>query len=218
MLIREGMGCLQRDLFEMSNDQCPMTNKFTPQDRYFKKAQKEGYRARSVYKLEAIQNKFHILKPGDKVLDLGAAPGSFLQYMSKIIGEKGIAIGIDLQDIKNLNLPNVKTYVGDIFDDAVYEKIGISKFDVITSDLAPKTSGVKFLDAGRSLDLSLKVLDVAKGRLKKGGSIVIKILSGFNEGDLIGEAKKLFKTVKISRPDAVRKSSGEKYIICLNKL
>ena len=195
-----------------------MSKQFDPQDRYFKKAKDEGYRARSVFKLEAIQNRFHILKPGYKVLDLGAAPGSFLQYMSKIIGEKGIAIGIDLQEIKNLNLPNVKTYVGDIFDDAVYEKIRIDEFDVVTSDLAPKTSGVKFLDAGRSLDLSLKVLDVAKSRLKKGGSAVIKILPGFNEGDLIHEAKGLFKTVKKFRPEAVRKTSGEKYIICLYKL
>jgi 23S rRNA (uridine2552-2'-O)-methyltransferase len=192
-------------------------SRFDPQDKYFKKAREHGYRARSAFKLEAIQNKFHILKSGDNVLDLGAAPGSFLQYMSKVIGEKGIAVGIDLQEIESLNLPNVKTFIGDIFDDSVYEEIGIDKFDVITSDLAPKTSGIKFLDAGRSLDLSLKVLDIAKNRLKKGGYVVIKILSGFNEGDLISEAKELFKTVKKFRPDAVRKSSGEKYIICLNK-
>ena len=193
-------------------------NRYESKDKYFNEARKMGYRARSAFKLQAIQNKFHIIKSSDKVLDLGAAPGSFLQLISKIVGEKGIAIGIDLQDIKNLNLPNVKTYVGDIFDNRVYEKIGIDEFDVITSDLAPKTSGVKFLDAGRSLDLSLKVLDVAKDRLKKGGSVIIKILSGFDEGDLISEAKKLFKTVKKFRPDAVRKSSGEKYIICLYKL
>jgi 23S rRNA (uridine2552-2'-O)-methyltransferase len=190
---------------------------FEPQDKYFNRAKKEGYRARSAFKLEAIQNKFHILKSGQKVLDLGAAPGSFLQYMSRIIGEKGIAVGIDLQKIEKLPQSNIKTYVGDIFDDAVYEKIGIEKFDAITSDLAPKTSGVKFLDAGNSLDLSLKVLDVANSRLKKGGSVVIKILPGFNEGDLVSEAKKLFKTVKKFRPEAVRKSSGEKYVICLDR-
>lgn len=193
-------------------------NKFDPNDRYAQEARKQGYRARSVFKLEAIQNIFHILKIGDRVLDLGAAPGSFLQYISKIIGEKGIAVGIDLQKIENLNLSNVKTYVGDIFDDAIYKQIGISEFDVITSDLAPKTSGVKFLDAGRSLDLSLKVLDVARMHLKKNGSLIIKILPGFNEGDLIGEAKKIFKIIKRFRPEAVRKTSGEKYVICLYKL
>ena len=116
-----------------------------------------------------------------------------------------------------MNLPNVKTFVGDIFDDAVYKDIGIDKFDVITSDLAPKTSGIKFLDAGRSLDLSLKVLDVAKDRLKKGGSVVIKILPGFNEGELIGPAKMMFKQVRKIRPKAIRKSSGESYIIFLGK-
>lgn len=194
---------------------------YESKDRYFNRAKQEGYRARSAYKLEAIQNKFHILKPYDKVLDLGAAPGSFLQYMSKIIGEKGIAIGIDLQEIKPMGLKNVRTYAGDIFDDELNKKIvqenNIGKFDIITSDLAPSTSGVKFLDAGRSLDLSLKVLDIAEKYLKKGGFAVIKILPGFNEGDLIGEAKKIFKTVKKFRPEAVRKTSGEKYIICLNR-
>jgi len=121
-----------------------------------------------------------------------------------------------------MGLKNVRTYAGDIFDDELNKKIvqenNIGKFDVITSDLAPGTSGVKFLDAGRSLDLSLKVLDIAGKYLKNGGSAVIKILPGFNEGDLIGKAKILFKTVKKFRPEAVRKSSGEKYIICLGKL
>jgi 23S rRNA (uridine2552-2'-O)-methyltransferase len=88
---------------------------YNPKDRYFKKAKDEGYRARSVFKLESVQNRFHIIKPGDKVLDLGAAPGSFLQYISRIIGEQGIAIGIDLQEIKPIGLKNVKIFKGDIF-------------------------------------------------------------------------------------------------------
>ncbi len=195
-----------------------MAKQFTPQDRYFKKAKDEGYRARSVFKLESVQNRFHIIKPGDRVLDLGAAPGSFLQYISKITGEKGIAIGIDLQEIKAMGLKNVKTFKGDIFDDAIYGKIGIDEFDVITSDLAPSTSGIRFLDAGRSLDLSLKVLDVAKKFLKRGGSLLIKFLPGFNEGDLLKPAGAMFKTVKKIRPEAIRKTSGESYLVCLNKL
>lgn len=195
--------------------------KYEAQDRFFKQAKDAGYRARSAYKLHAIDEKFKLLRPGVKVLDLGAAPGSFLQYISQKIGMKGLAIGIDLQEIEDLELPNVKTYVGDIFDNDLYKKIvqknGLDKFDLITSDLAPKTTGIPFVDGGASLDLSLQVLEVAKQYLKKGGGAVMKILPGFNEGDLVGEASKMFGRVKKFRPQAVRKSSGESYIVCLNK-
>lgn len=189
--------------------------KYTPQDKYFHKAKEKGFRARSAFKLEEIQERFHILKPGDRVLDLGAAPGSFLQYAASIIGEKGQAVGIDLQEIKPLKLPNVTTITGDIFNEKLFEKR--SEFDVITSDLAPKTSGVKFMDAGRSLDLNLRVLEIAEKYLKKGGHCVMKVLPGFNEGELIGPAKKIFRQVRKYRPRAVRKSSGERYIVCLTK-
>lgn len=195
--------------------------KYEAQDRFFKKAKEAGYRARSAFKLQAIDEKYHLLKPGMKVLDLGAAPGSFLQYISERIGEKGLVIGIDLQDIEDLRLSNVKTYEGDIFDEELYKKIvqenGLNKFDLITSDLAPKTTGIPFVDGGASLDLSLQVLAVAKEWLRKGGGVVIKILPGFNEGDLLGELRKNFVQVKKYRPQAVRKSSGESYIVCLNK-
>lgn len=195
--------------------------KFNPQDKFFKRAKEEGYRARSAFKLQAIDEKFRLFKPGMKVLDLGAAPGSFLQYVSGRIGEKGMAIGIDLQNIDDLELENVKTYVGDIFDDELYKKIvqenGLNRFDSITSDLAPKTTGIPFLDGGASLDLNLQVLEVAKKWLKKGGGVVMKILPGFNEGDLVGEARKIFGQVKKYRPQAIRKSSGESYIVCLGK-
>ena len=197
--------------------------KFDPQDKYFQKAKDEGYRARSAFKLEEIQERYKIIKPGNRVLDLGAAPGSFLQCISKIIGEKGVAIGVDLQRIEPLKESNnIFTYVGDIFEDFVYEKIksdfNSDQFNVITSDLAPKTTGVPFIDGGASLDLNLQVLEVAKKYLKKGGSCVMKILPGFNEGELIGPAKKIFKQVKKYRPKAVRKSSNESYVVCLNKI
>lgn len=194
---------------------------FEVQDRYFKKAKEHGYRARSVFKLEAIDERYHLLKPGMKVLDLGAAPGSFLQYISQRVGERGLAIGIDLQEIGDLKLPNVKTYQGDIFNEELYKKIvqenGLKEFDLITSDLAPKTTGIAFVDGGASLDLNLRVLEIARSYLKKDGAVVMKILPGFNEGDLVGEAGKYFKTVKKFRPQAIRKTSGESYIICTGK-
>jgi len=196
--------------------------KYEAQDKFFEKAKEDGYRARSAFKLQAIDEKHGLLKPGMRVLDLGAAPGSFLQYISGRIGGKGLAIGIDLQKIEDLELDNVMTYQGDIFDEELYKKIvqqnGLDKFDLITSDLAPKTTGIPFVDGGASLDLSMQVLEVAKKHLKKGGGVVIKILPGFNEGDLLGELRKNFVQVKKYRPQAIRKSSGESYIICLNRL
>ena len=195
--------------------------KYEAQDRYFKKAKEEGYRARSAFKLQAIDEKFHLLKSGMRVLDLGAAPGSFLQYIAGKIGKKGLAVGIDLQKIEDLGLENVITYQGDIFDNELYKKIvhenGLDKFDLVTSDLAPKTTGISFVDGGASLDLNLQVLEVAKEWLKKGGAAVMKILPGFNEGELLGPLRKNFVQVKKLRPEAVRKSSGENYIICLKK-
>ena len=194
---------------------------YQPQDIFFRRAKEVGYRARSAFKLEAIEDRYHLLKPGMKVLDLGAAPGSFLQYISRQIGEKGLAVGIDLQKIDDLKLPNVKTYQGDINDEELYNKIvqenGLNQFDLVTSDLAPKTTGIAFVDGGASLDLNLMVLEVANQYLKRGGAVVMKILSGFNEGDLIGEARKQFRLVKKFRPQAIRKTSGESYIICLDK-
>ena len=199
-----------------------MPKQFKVQDRFFKKAKEEGYRARSIYKLEAIQNRFHMLKPGDYVLDLGSAPGSFLQYIATIIGGNGIAVGIDLQEIAPLKRSNIFTYIGDIYDDAIIKKIihkhDIREFDVVTSDLAPKTSGIKFMDGGRSLELNLQVLNIARKYLRKGGSVVMKILPGFNEGDLISEASQFFRSVKKFRPEAIRKSSGESYIVCIGRI
>lgn len=195
---------------------------FNPHDKYFKRAKEEGYRARSVFKLEGIQQRFKLLKPGMKVLDLGAAPGSFLQYISQEIGPKGLAVGIDLQVIEDLGLSNVMTYQGDIFEEELYKKViqeaKISQFEFITSDLAPKTTGIPFVDGNASLELNLQVLEVAKTYLKKGGGVVMKILSGFNEGSLIGQTRKIFKQVKKYRPEAIRKSSHESYVIGLGKL
>ncbi len=196
--------------------------KFEPKDRFYNKAKEEGYRARSAFKLQAIDEKYRLLKSGMKVLDLGAAPGSFLQYISEKIGDKGIAVGVDLQKIDDLELENVRTYQGDIFDEELYKKIvqenGFNQFDLITSDLAPKTTGIPFVDGNASLNLNLQVVEVARRYLRRGGGLVMKILSGFNEGDLIGRAKKNFRQVKKFRPQAVRKSSAESYIVCLGKM
>ncbi|MFH0820242.1 MAG: RlmE family RNA methyltransferase [Candidatus Peregrinibacteria bacterium] len=195
---------------------------YDSKDKYFHQAKQAGYRARSVYKLQAIQERFHILKSGDKVLDLGAAPGSFLQYVSTVIGSSGIAVGVDLTPIKPFKEKNIITFVGDVMENEVLEKklkeIGVSVFNVITSDMAPATSGIRFLDGGRSEELNLQVIRLAGKYLIRGGYAVIKLLPGVNEGTLVKEMKKLFKTVRRFRPEAVRKTSGEFYLIGLVKI
>ncbi len=196
-------------------------NHFNPHDRYFKRAKEEGFRARSVFKLEGIQERFDLLKPGMRVLDLGSAPGSFLQYISQKVGSGGVAIGVDLQKIQDFEEKNIQTFQADIFDeqaiDYILDDLGVTRFDLLTSDLAPKTTGIKSLDGNASLALNLQVLALAKKYLRKGGNVVMKTLSGFNEGDLVGEARKMFKEVRKYRPEAIRKSSHESYVIGLAK-
>ncbi len=191
------------------------------QDKYFQMAKDEGYRARSAFKLQALQERFKILKPGDKVLDLGAAPGSFLQFIGKVIGEKGIAVGVDLKEIELFDEPNIVTFVGDMYDEELNKKIvqesGIEIFDVITSDLAPATTGIKSVDGGQSFELNAQVLEVCKDLLKPGGHVVMKMLPGADESELIRRTKNLFKAVKRMQPDAVRSSSREVYVIGIKK-
>lgn len=198
-----------------------MAGTYQPHDRYFQKAKDQGYRARSVFKLEEIQDRFHLIRPGNKVLDLGAAPGSFLQYIQKVIGPNGLLIGVDLTPIKPLGFSNTKTYVGDVFDDKIYTLIakenGVHQFDVITSDLAPATSGVKFVDAGRSFDLSCKVLEAGRRYLRTGGNLLIKAFPGVDHAQLIARARELFTKVQIAKPEAVRSSSREEYLVAMGK-
>lgn len=194
-----------------------MAKQFEPKDKYYHQAKEQGLRARSAFKLEEIQNKFDLIKRGDNVLDLGAAPGSFLQLICKVIGEKGKVVGIDLKPIDPFKQKNVSTYVGDIFDEAVYEKIekdlGLAEFDVITSDLAPATTGIKSVDAGRSFELSKQVLAVADERLRPNGHVLLKTFPGADQDRLLKMMKDRFESIKVFRPKAVRSSSREVYLI-----
>jgi len=196
-------------------------SKFDPKDKYFQRAKDEGYRARSVFKLQAIQERFKIIKKGDCVLDLGCAPGSFLQYILEVIGAEGRGFGIDLQEMDLFDELNITTYKGDAFDDELYKKIvqenDIYDFDVITSDMAPKTSGIKNVDAGRSFELNYQVVEVAKGYLKKGGNLLFKAFPGPDHQQLLRELKTQYSKMTIFKPDAVRKSSIEEYVICVGK-
>lgn len=189
-------------------------------DHFAKKAKKENYVARSVYKLMEIDQKYRVLRSGDQVLDLGASPGSWSQYASEVIGDKGKLLGVDLKKVF-LSLPNAVFLKGDILNlefGPLLEQHGFTKpFDVIISDMAPDTTSSRFTDQMRSLELCEMALATAQKLLRPGGNFVCKI---FDSGEAMGfrdELKKNFKTVQLYRPKSVQQSSKEFFMIGLGK-
>ena len=182
-------------------------------DHYTVKAKKEKYPARSVYKLSEIQKKYNVIKRGDRVLDLGFAPGSWLLYASHVTGEEGSVIGIDIKD-SDIVLPNnAKVIKADIFEYKNNELFGASRFDVILSDMAPDTTGNRFVDCARSLNLAYRAFYIAKKTLAPKGSFVCKSFFGEDFKEFTDEVKSFFKEVKVFKPQTCRKASKEIYTI-----
>lgn len=198
-----------------------MPKPYVPNDKWSKKASAEGYRARSVYKLMELDAKFRLIKPGMRILDIGAYPGSWLQYAAEKAGEKGRLIGVDLQEIEPV-APNVSCFVQDALDeagmDALLSKQGIDRFDLILSDLAPKTSGVKDIDQWRSIELSHSVLEVAAKYLKRKGTCVMKVFRGADFDEFFAQLKREWKYVKTFSAQASRDRSREIYVIASESL
>jgi 23S rRNA (uridine2552-2'-O)-methyltransferase len=192
-----------------------MPKNFKVQDKYFDRAKRQGYLARSVFKLGEIQNKFKLIKKGNSILDLGAAPGSWLQYAVEIAGPKATLIGVDQAQIKKI-ASNVKTIEADIFSadlENMIKEIYPDKFDIILSDLAPKTSGVKDVDQARSIELNERVLELSNSLLRSNGHIVLKVFRGGDFDNFLYHVKKKFKFVKTFKPKASRDRSFEIYVI-----
>ncbi len=188
------------------------------EDHFTRKARKEKYPARSVYKLQEIQGKHKLIKKGARVLDLGCYPGSWLVYAAQITGPGGSVIGIDLKTVTE-NLPShVRIYTGDILalEAPLSESIGDS-FDVVLSDMAPATTGNKNVDAARSFTLSEAALNIATSRLLPGGSFVCKIFQGPDFNNFMDLVKASFKNCKIIKPQSSRKTSKEIFIVGLHK-
>jgi 23S rRNA (uridine2552-2'-O)-methyltransferase len=183
-------------------------------DHYFHKAKKDGYAARSVYKIEEIDKKYRIIRTGNKVLDLGCSPGSWLQYASIKVGNSGHVLGVDLQPVK-ISLPShVKVIQADIFEVTDEDlKIKGGKADVILSDMAPKTSGIRTTDAHRSFELNKKVLYLANDILCPEGSLLVKAFQGKLFDELCYEFKKMFTDVKLCKPKSSRSESVEIFIL-----
>ena len=192
--------------------------RYEPRDHYFKRAKQEGFAARSIYKLEEIDHAHKLFSRGMNVLDLGASPGSWTQYAAKAIGERGRVVAIDL---KPLALPgrvpaNVTAMVADAFATepaTLRAEIGGAEFDVVLSDMAPSTTGDRFVDQQRSTELCLRALDLAGSVLRQGGHFVVKALEGESTKEVQTKMKELFATVKAVRPDSTRKGSTEVFIV-----
>lgn len=187
-------------------------------DHYTHQARKERYPARSVYKLREIQQKFKLIRPGAHVLDLGCYPGSWLLYAAQLTGAGGSVVGIDIKPVA-IELPaHVRTHCVDInqLTQSGWDEIG-SGFDVVISDMAPATTGIKDVDAARSLDLCLAALSAARALLTGGGAFVCKIFQGPEAKSFSNLVEKEFKMLKIFKPQSSRKKSREIYIIGLGK-
>ncbi len=188
------------------------------EDHYSRRAKKESFPARSVYKLKEIQRKYNLIKKGDKVLDLGCAPGSWLLYAANITGKTGLVVGIDLKPVSTKMPAHVRTYSGDILsiDDEIF---GSSEkdFNVVMSDMAPATTGNKNVDAARSFNLCQAALTIAEKRLIPGGSFVCKIFQGDDFQVFLDSVRLTFEKYKIFKPKSCRKASKEIYIIGLGK-
>ena len=198
-----------------------MTKAWNIKDKYFQKAKAQGLRARSYFKLDEIDVRFNLITSNMHVLDLGAAPGSFMQYTKKKVGERGFLLGVDLTPIKDLSSGRVKTLVGEITsDETKMEVLALhsERFDLLLSDLAPKTSGIKDLDHWKSIELSEEVLYWSKYFLKVGGTCLIKIFQGSEFDQFLFRMKKKFQTVRIIKPNACRETSKEVYLLGEKKL
>lgn len=184
-------------------------------EHFYRAAKKEGYRSRAAYKLKQIQNRFHVIKKGDVVIDLGAAPGGWSQVAREIVGEKGLVVGIDLQPIKPIK--DAIFIVGDMTKketiEKIKEKIGNKKVDVIISDMSPNISGNYSLDHANSIWLAENALDFAKKFLKNNGNFICKVFEGELLKEFLNKVKADFEVVKLHSPPASRKSSSEIYVI-----
>lgn len=187
-----------------------------PADRYTKKAKAEGFAARSVYKLEEIDRRVRLFRPGLRVLDLGAAPGSWTQYVAPKLGSKGKLVAVDLEPLRVTIGANVQALQMDALGDlSVLDPYG--PFDVVISDMAPHTTGIPFADAARSEELVDRVLDVCERLLLPKGAMVAKIFRGEGFEVIRARMRGIFSDIRIIKPEASRRESVECFLIGLDR-
>lgn len=184
-------------------------------DHYTDKAKRAGYPARSVYKLEEIQNKHKVLPRGSTVLDIGAAPGSWSMYASQQVGTQGRVVAVDL---KECSIPggftNIEAFTGDAFSSEVMNRLkDRGPYNVILSDAAPTTTGNRTVDTSRSAALAEQCITAAEQLLRPSGNLVIKLFQGGEEQQILQQLRRLFKSAKPFKPKSSRKESFEVFMI-----
>jgi len=185
-------------------------------DHYYKKAKEEKYRSRAAYKLFQAVRKHHFIKNGNVVVDLGAAPGGWIQAARKIVGTKGFVLGVDLKPIEPFPQLNVRTIVGDITEKETLQEILDflpREADAVISDASPNISGIWEVDHARQIDLAQQALKIALKTLKTSGNFFVKVFEGDMLNDFSQELKRHFEIVKIMKPKASRAKSSEMFIL-----
>lgn len=179
-------------------------------------AKRAGYRSRAAFKLKQLDQRYGLLRHGDVVVDLGAAPGGWLQVARERVGDEGFVLGVDLQPIAKLSFDNVVTLAADITDETTSEMIQNKlprAADIVLSDASPKISGVWDVDHARSIELGRAALAIAGAVLAPGGRLLVKVFQGEMFEDFVSDARRKFGFVKVSKPMASRKGSAEAYVI-----
>ena len=187
-------------------------------DGYWKMAKKEGYRSRAAYKLMQLNKKFQLIKKNDYVLDIGCAPGGWMQVAREIVGENGYVLGLDVQKIGGFQEENVEFFQKDITDPDVVTMVRekVETFDVVISDASPNITGIWDVDHFRSVELSEKVLDFGVEVLRTHGNFLVKVFQGESMKTFFEKVKQHFSYTKVTTPKASRKSSAEVYVVGKN--
>ncbi len=185
-------------------------------DPYYRRAKRDNYRSRASYKLLHAVRKYHFIREGDVVVDLGAAPGGWLQAAQRVVGDRGFLLGVDLKSIDPLEGANVCTLLGDIEDPDMEQEIRAllpSPADVLISDVSPNVSGIWEVDHARQIALAQRSLNLARSLLKPGGSFFAKAFQGASFCDFVLEAKQNFAEMRILKPKASRARSAEVFVL-----
>ncbi len=188
------------------------------QDYYFRKAKAENYRARSVYKLQEMDRRFRLLRRGQRILDLGAAPGSWAQYSAERVGPSGKVVAVDRKPLSGPMPPQVRTVKQNVLDlppEALVDALGVSRVDVVLSDMAPDTSGHRDVDHFRSMTLCRAAFDIAEVVLADGGAWVCKAFQGPDLDGFVETIRRRFQTFRRVKPQSSRRASVEIFLVGL---
>jgi 23S rRNA (uridine2552-2'-O)-methyltransferase len=185
-------------------------------DYYYKKAKQEKYRSRAAYKLLQTVEKYHFIENADVVVDLGAAPGGWVQAARRIVGSKGFVLAVDLRSVEPFAEHNVRTVVGDIREQETLQQISEllpRKADTLISDASPNISGIWEVDHARQTDLAQNALYIALETLRPGGNFFVKVFQGDMLDDFVRKVRRFFQAVKVIKPEASRSRSSEMFVL-----